>query len=40
MEQLKQNLKAVEAGPLEEGLAKLVEGVWEEVRGEAAKYCV
>ena len=40
VEQLGKNLEAVEAGPLSEELVKLVDGVWEEVKAEAAKYHV
>ena len=40
VEQLRRNLEAVEAGPLDEELVKLVDGVWEEVNAEAAKYHV
>lgn len=40
LEQAERNLEAVEAGPLEEGMVGLVEGVWECVRGEAEEYCL
>ena len=38
VEQLRKNLESVEAGPLSEELVKLVDGVWEEVKLEAAEY--
>lgn len=40
VEQLEKNLKAVEAGPLNTELAQAVDSVWEEVREDAAKYCL
>ncbi|MCJ1252093.1 hypothetical protein MMC30_009331 [Trapelia coarctata] len=40
LEQLEENLAAIEAGPLEEGLLRVVEGVWDAVREEGVGYCV
>lgn len=40
LEQLEANLNAADAGPLDEDMVKMVEGVWEVVKGEgeAAPY--
>ncbi|KAL9603004.1 MAG: hypothetical protein Q9179_002369 [Wetmoreana sp. 5 TL-2023] len=37
-EQLEENLKAVKAGPLEKDLVQIVDGVWQQVRKDAARY--
>ena len=39
MEQLEKNLVAVKAGPLEDELVRVVAGIWEDVKEEAARYC-
>ncbi len=33
--QLEENLKICQAGPLEEGLVKLVDGLWEKIKDVA-----
>lgn len=40
VEQLEKNLNSIEDGPLDEALVKLVDRVFESVRGEAADYCL